>query len=91
MLYLLWIKTTTEQLILGHDQVFCHIQFLLREFLDSVALSRCLNVSPGWYPIGFVLSFFVCFVVVVVCFAFFELAFWLFVSLSLWVLIENKK
>ena len=49
------------------------------------------NVSPGWYPIGFALSFFVCFLVVVVCLVFFELALWLFVSLSLWVLIQNQK
>ena len=37
------------------------------------------------------LSIFVCFLAVFVCIVFFVLAHWLFVSLSLWVLIRNKK
>lgn len=64
--------------------------FLSRELLDSVVFSPFSPVA-GWCPIGFALSMFVYFLAVVVCIVFFVLAYWLSVSLSLWVLIRNKK
>ena len=57
----------------------------------DVEFSAGLKCFTWVVSYGFALSFFfVCFLVVVVCFCL-VLALWLFVSLSWWDLIQNKK
>ena len=67
--------------------------FAIFFFVVGIPGQCCIQscLSAGWYPIGFALSIFVYFLAVVVCIVFFVLSHWLFVSLSLWVLIRNKK